>query len=207
MLRGATVDVTSRHLMSEISYGAFLGETNQTVSVDIPLASAAFARLFDDADARARMGQRGRAHVLEHYTWPRIIEQYETIWREQDRLRRDHLAAGSVVSSNVRTPVAFPDVEFAFASYPTGIVEMDAEVIAAEHASGALTSLLKLPLTSYLASSRVADEAKLSRLLQRAATGCQLAELDALLAAEGAEPKRCRATLAWMLKYDLLRMK
>jgi hypothetical protein len=121
-------------------------------------------------------------------------------------VRRDHLAAATA-PSKVRTPVAFPDVEFAFAAYPTHIVEMDTAVIAAEHARSGLASLLKLPLTSYLASSRVADEAMLLRLLERAATACQLTELEALLAAAGAEPKRCRATLAWMLKYDLLRMK
>jgi len=207
MLRGATADVTSRHLMSETSYGAFLGETNQTVSVDIPLASDAFTLLFEDSRARARMGENGRAHVLEHYTWRRIIDRYEAVWREQDNVRRAHLATGVVASSQVRTPVAFPDVEFAFGSYPTCILEMDAEVIAAEHAGPTLASLLELPLTSYLPSSRVADEAILSRVLARAAAGCQLAELDALLAAEGAEAKRCRATLAWMLKYDLLRMK
>jgi glycosyltransferase involved in cell wall biosynthesis len=206
MVRGATVDVTSRHLMSETSYGVFLGETNQTVSVDVPLATAAFARLFENGAERTRMGERGRARILEHYTWLRIIDQYQTVWGEQDRLRREHLGAGAA-PSKVRTPVAFPDVEFAFAAYPTDIVEMDAEVIAAEHAAGSLASLLKLPLASYLASSRVADEAVLSRLLSRAASGCELAELDALLAAEGAEPQRARATLAWMLKYDLLRMK
>jgi hypothetical protein len=47
----------------------------------------------------------------------------------------------------------------------------------------------------------------LARLLARAAAGSTLAELEALLAAEGASTKRCRATLAWMLKYDLLRVK
>jgi glycosyltransferase involved in cell wall biosynthesis len=206
LLRGATADVTSRHLMSETSYGVFLGETNQTVSVDVPSASAAFARLFEDADERARMGDRGRARVLTHYTWARIIDQYESIWREQEEVRRDHLAA-SVAPSRIRTPVAFPDIEFAFAAYPTRILEMDAEVIAADHASSALGTLLKLPLTSYLAASRVADELVLSRVLERAATGCRLEELEALLSAAGVEPRRCRATLAWMLKYDLLRMK
>lgn len=207
MLRGATADGTSRHLMSETSYGVFLGETNQTVSVDMPLASAAFARLFEDAEDRVRMGERGRARVLEHYTWPAIIDQYESVWREQDRVRREHLALVTRAPSNVRTPVAFPDVEFAFAAYPTSIVEMDAGVVAAEHAIGQLALLLQLPLTSYLASSRVADEAVLTQLLERAAPDCQLADLEALLSAQGADPQRCRATLAWMLKYDLLRVK
>lgn len=207
MVRGATLDLTSRHLMSETSYGAFLGDTNQTLSVDIPLATAAYVRLFDDPEARARMGRRAREHVLERYTWPRIIEQYDAVWQEQDTLRREHLAATTTVPSNVRTPVAFPDVEFAFAAYPTCIVEMDAEVIAAENAATQLAALLELPLTSYLASSRVTDQVVLGRVLQLAGEGCALAQLDAALASAGAEPRRSRATLAWMLKYDLLRMK
>jgi glycosyltransferase involved in cell wall biosynthesis len=154
LLRGATADVTSRHLMSETSYGAFLGETNQTVSVDVPRATAAFARLFEDSSERARLGERARAHVLEHYTWPRIISRYEAVWREQDAVRREHLAASAAKAKYV-TPVAFPDVEFAFAAYPTTLLEPEAEVVAADGADRALSLLLKVPLTSYLASSRV----------------------------------------------------
>lgn len=206
MVRGATADVTSRHLMSETSYGVFLGETNQAVAVDVPLASAAFGRLFQDADARVGMGARGRARVEALYSWPKIIARYEAIWREQDQLRRERLSGTKSVTSAVHTPVAFPDVEVAFAAYPTEIVEMSAEVTAAEHSAERLTTLLKVPLTNYLASTRVADESVLTRVLSRAAAGCRLAELDALLAEAGVEPKRCRATLAWMLKYDLLRI-
>ena len=207
MVSGATVDGTSRHLMSETSYGVFLGETNQTVCVDVPLTTQAFERLFTDAALRARMGERGRARVLEQYGWAHVIRQYEAVWREQERVRREHVAlASSTGPSAVRTPVAFPDVEFTFGSYPSAILGMDAQVVASEQASHDLESLLKLPLTSYVASSRVADQGTLLKLLELAAAPRGLGELEAALTAAGIPRQRCRATLAWLLKYDLLRI-
>ena len=207
MVSGATMDSTSRHLMSETSYGAFLGETNQTVSVDMPLLIQAFERLFTDPALRARMAQRARARVLEHYTWPHIIHQYETVWRAQELVRCEHQATASRTgASGVRTPVAFPDVEYAFGSYPSEILGMGAQVVAANDATSQLELLLKLPLTNYLATSRVADANVLSKLLETCATPCELGKLETMLSAHGSSHHRARATLAWMLKYDLLRL-
>jgi hypothetical protein len=69
-----------------------------------------------------------------------------------------------------------------------------------------LELLLALLLTNHAAKRRVA-EAGLPRVaLARAAPACSVADLDAFFHAAGVDVVRARATLAWMLKYDLIRI-
>ena len=204
MLAGTTTHGTSQYLIGATSYGKFLGETNQCVAVDAVEASDAFARLFADSALRARMGSAARAHVLEAFTWPLIIRQYESVWHEQEAVRREH--AGSAVTSTVRTPVSFPDVEYSFASYPSTLLGSETRVIRAPDAADQLEVLLRLPLTNYLSRTRIADRAVLIAALECAAEPTELAVLEVELGATPSSTERRRATLAWMLKYDLLRV-
>jgi Glycosyltransferase len=43
---------------------------------------AALRRLIDTATLREKMGQNGRQLVEANFTWKRIIEQYESLYRE-----------------------------------------------------------------------------------------------------------------------------
>ena len=61
-----------------------------------------------------------------------------------------------------------------------------------------------MPLTSHIADRRVSDASLLRAAL--GAAPCSVATLDALWSASGVAFGIGRATLAWMLKYDLLRI-
>lgn len=58
-----------------------LHETGFTF-VDVAKAARLVEQLFHDPERRRAMGQRGRKAVLERYTWDRIVEQYEALYRE-----------------------------------------------------------------------------------------------------------------------------
>ncbi len=203
MVRGATADGTSRHLTGETNYGEFLGATNQTVTVDAREATNAFTALFGDKGLRARMGAAGRARILELYTWPLIIAQYEAIWREQDTLRREHVAVSE--APTVHTPVSFPDVEHSFSCYPTSFLSGESRLIAAEDASVQLDVVLALPITNYLPQLRIVERAALLRVIEAAQHPSALHALSLILESPESTRERQLATLAWMLKYDLLR--
>jgi glycosyltransferase involved in cell wall biosynthesis len=209
MVAGATAGGTSRHLMGETGYGEFLGETNQTVAVDSVEATNAFDRLFADAALRARMGLAGRARILDQFTWPHVIRQYETVWSEQEAIRREHAAtalAAATDVSTVHTPVSFPDVEYSFASYPSAFLGPDATLMAAPDAAVQLGVLLQLPLTNYVPAARIVEPSLLLRVVETAKEPCALETLEAVLGAGASDSQRRRATLAWLLKYDLLRV-
>ena len=59
------------------------GETGLLVEPDDPVAlAAAINELLDDPERRASMGERGRAHVLEHFTEARMTRAYERLFDE-----------------------------------------------------------------------------------------------------------------------------
>ncbi len=68
----------------------------------------------------------------------------------------------------------------------------------------ALGVLLALPLTHHAAGRRPDRPGLLRKVINRAP--CSVADLDAFWSAAGVERGIGRATIAWMLKYDLLRV-
>lgn len=201
---GATLDDTSRLLVGEVSQGELLGRTNQTIAVDAADASRAFERLFVDSDLRRELGRNARAHVEQQFDWAVIVQRYEAVWNEQEAIRREHAELDEAPSHG--TPVSFPDVEFAFATYPSEWLGDATRLLAAPDAAERLPTLLGLPLTNYLPGARVVEPATLARVLEIARQPVTLALLDALPELGSFSRQRRRATLAWLLKYDLLRV-
>jgi L-malate glycosyltransferase len=56
--------------------------------VDVPKAARMVEELFHDRDRRRAMGAHGRKTVLERYTWDRIVDQYEAVYRAASRVRK-----------------------------------------------------------------------------------------------------------------------
>jgi glycosyltransferase involved in cell wall biosynthesis len=202
MVAGAAADAVSRLLtFAELSYDHFLGETNQTVTVDIESAAQAYARLIEDADLRRRMGDAGRRRVLDHFAWRHVIAAYEALWAEQEAERQAHVAPARPSTRRGKCP----PIERAFASYPTALLDAADVLAAGPDAAGRLGTFLALPLTCYAGATRVQDQAVLQQVLAAAGAGRPLGDLDDVLRRAGASPGQARATLAWLLKYNLLR--
>jgi len=207
MVRGATIDLASRHLIEEMPYGPFLGNCNQTVAVDSAAAADAFVRLIEDGDLRRRMGEAGRKRAVELFNWPKIVRAYEDLWSEQDEERRKFMAASAgSATSEVFQPAIFPPIDEAFDSYPMSFVE-DATMIRAEaDALDRLSVVLATPLSNYLPENRCADASILSAALRQAEKGIRVLDLDGHFKAAGISHTAARASVAWMLKYRLLRV-
>ena len=58
-----------------------MDETGMTF-VDVAGAARMVEQLFHDPDRRRAMGEHGRRAVLERYTWDRIVDQYEAVYRD-----------------------------------------------------------------------------------------------------------------------------
>ena len=63
-----------------------------------------------------------------------------------------------------------------------------------------------MPISNYLPRARIVEPTLLRRVLESAEHPCALSVLEAVLASEVSTAERRLATLAWMLKYDLLRV-
>jgi glycosyltransferase involved in cell wall biosynthesis len=207
MVEGATAGATARLLTGELSYDHFLAECSQATAVDSPAMAAAVARLVADEPLRRRMGGAGRRRALDQFAWPLIIRAYERLWHEQDAERRER--AGARASAQTGTsrwcgPAAYPAPERSFARYPTGLLDSPDRLVPSPGASDALDVLLAMPLAQHAPGRRVPDAGLLRSAIDRAP--CSVADIDHLLAVAGVDHGVGRATIAWMLKYDLLRV-
>jgi glycosyltransferase involved in cell wall biosynthesis len=208
MVPGATASLTSRLLVEEIDYDNFLAASTQTVAVDCQAAAQAYARLLKDEPLRRQMGAAGRQHVLDHFAWPRIIRAYEELWQsQQEELASggSHALSDDPALPNRRTPACYPEFECSFPFYPTLWLQDGDLVQAVPGAESRLERFRCVLLTSYAADGRVSDVGILRSLLAAAAGPCPLTNLERLLRNVGVTNEMGRATLAWMLKYDLLR--
>jgi glycosyltransferase involved in cell wall biosynthesis len=207
MVRGASGAATSRLMFGELDYDHFLAEVAQTVAVDVAAAGASLARLVGDEGLRSALGAAARRRALDLFAWPRVIAAYEALWHDQEAQRQEYARLRARVGGS-DLPAHYPPPETSFAGYPTRWLDADrhTELAASPEAPSLLEPLLALPLTNHVADRRVADPGLLRRALARAAPGCSVAELDAFFRAAGVDHHRSRATLAWMLKYDLIRV-
>ena len=206
MVEGATAGASERLLTGELDYDHFLAECSQATAVDAPAMAAAVTRLAVDESLRRRMGEAGRRRARDHFAWPAIIRAYERLWHDQDAERRARSGAppGPSRWRGPDGPAAYPAPERTFAGYPTRLLDGPDRLAPTPDAGDALEILLEMPLTNHAPGRRAPDADLLRSMIARAP--CSVADLDHLLAGAGIEPGVGRATIAWMLKYDRLRV-
>ncbi len=202
---GATATATARLLIGELNYDHFLAECSQATAVDIPAMAAALTRLVSDQELRARMGAAGCACAREQFAWSKVIAAYEELWQNQneERLRRVQLSATRPRWQGAAGPAFYPSPETAFAAYPTRCLDSTDRVTAGPGAAGQVEALLAMPLSSHAQSRRVNDPELIKGALGLAP--CTVLDLDGYWSGARVERSLGRSTLAWMLKYDLLR--
>ncbi|MFV1969228.1 MAG: glycosyltransferase family 4 protein, partial [Pirellulaceae bacterium] len=205
MVRNATEDLALQAMVGELDYDHFLARSNQCVAIDVAAATEAYATLLRDEDIRRRMGTAGRQRAEALFAWSHVIRAYEDLWQSQ----RAELAA-SVTGDRGHAkpfpgPAAYPALEHSFASYPTTWLELDQHVVAGPTAIDRLPVLLTTALVNYESDSRCSNLTLLQSVLELGSRVCSLGDLAALFQDAGVESQAALVTLAWMLKYDLLR--
>lgn len=200
MIRGATTSATGRLLSGEANYDHFLAECCQATAVDPGAAADALTRLVSDDALRRRMGEAGRRVAVERFGWERVIRAYETLWSEQ---RRD-VARAREKAAPPAGQVRYPALEVSFAGYPSAWLSEADLVRATPDARPRLAGLLNMPLTNLEAERRCHDHDTLAELLRRATEPILVRDVAAELERTGLSPDAARATVAWLLKYDLL---
>lgn len=190
-VRGATLGATQRLLFGQIDYDHFLAECTQTVTVDLGGAADAMTQLVADESLRKRLGQAGRERALARYTWKTVIAQYEALWAEQRR---------ALVEPTKPVGSRCPEVDRAFEGYPTEWLDDSTRI----QATGADRQILAHALASHSAERRVNDPLLLEAILGTKSART-VAELIQQLTARGASVTAARATIAWLLKYGLLK--
>jgi glycosyltransferase involved in cell wall biosynthesis len=203
MVPDATAEATARLQLEAIDYNLFLAECSQAVAVDCARAAEAFTKLIGDEALRRQMGAAGRRRALQRFDWSHVIQAYEDLWGSQEQERQEYARRPAPPRPPWIGPARYPAPEHAFAGYPTRWLGDDDLLKATEGAAERLEQLAAMPLVNHVATTRVTDLTVLRAVLA-AAEGRPIREVEKVLTRAGVDHVTSRATLAWMLKYDLL---
>ncbi len=203
MVPGATADATTRLVLESNSYEHFLAECSQAVAVDSAAAARAFTRLIGDESERRRLGAAARRVALQRFSWAEVIRAYERLWNEQEETRQE-VERHRPAQKDTKYAGLYPSPELAFESYPTRWLGDGERLTAVSDAVARLDGLLALDLVTHAGWARQTDRTQLRAVLATG-DGRTLAEWESELTAAVPGRVRARATLAWLLKYDLLR--
>lgn len=200
MIRGATTGATFRLLTGLANYDHFLAECSQAVAVDLESAAAALTRLVAEPELCRQMGMAGRRRAVEQFRWERVIRAYESLWAEQER----EVTNRGRGSQRTPAPAQYPAPEVSFAGYPTRWLG-DADLVQAVPGGGEVSVLAAFPLTNVIPDRRFRDLGTIEALLKQSERPRSVGDLASELERAGADATVARATVAWLLKYGLLR--
>jgi glycosyltransferase involved in cell wall biosynthesis len=94
----------------------------QSICVDLGMMERYLLALIENPDLRAKMGGRGREHVVANYDWRVVVGRYEELWRD---LKRE--AEGSKRGIGMG-PLFEPQYFRTFRHYPTEILDETSEI-------------------------------------------------------------------------------
>jgi glycosyltransferase involved in cell wall biosynthesis len=115
-------DLALRHALEIDTYDMYCGHTCSLISVDVEATAIAFDKLFSSPDLRKKLGEAGMKRAREFYDWGAIIPQYETLWDQQNEIRK--------TQGESLKPLAHPwpsrmDPFKAFSHYPTQLLKTE----------------------------------------------------------------------------------
>lgn len=204
MIQGATIDSTSRLLMGMSSYDEFIGQCNQATTVDMDCAVAAFVRLIEDEPLRRQWGAAGRRRAESVFDWRHIVRAYEQLWASQIAQRRAISRQREDERGTPGGPDYYPAPERSFAGYPTLWLDDPDALVAAPGATARLELVATLALTNYGSKYRVHDLGRLGQIVDQCRQPTSIHDLVKSLESSDVTPRTARATIAWLLKYNVL---
>ena len=191
----------------EVAYGArtvdysnLLAVTSQSISVSVGHLAEALVNLINNEALRRRLGASGRRRVEETYSWRHIIRRYENLWAElaEMRLRENNSPIGRCAYPARPNPFA------AFEGYPSKVLSADMRLAGGCSAPELIGWLLESPVASFSSQGLISapELVALTNFVKRDVT----VTVGAIISQHSGAEARIWRSLAWLCKYDLIRI-
>lgn len=181
---GAGVELSDEHARASFDHFTLITYTAQCTAIDIDACADAMSRLVGDPGLRRRMGDAGRRRAEQIYNWRIIIGEYQSLWTELAKLRKEADIVGVRHRERQTVHPDYPDLFAMFSGHPTRPLDEEMIVsIADPDPEGALSQIRSISMNG--AARRVMlDDFEIDRIiraLSQAPTnvGSVLAELPA----------------------------
>ena len=192
--------LAARHGLGLESAQTYVGAVAAHTAVHVGRAAEAIAELVRNPDLRKRMGVAGRARVREHFDWPMVVRQFNSLFRDLTQIRDGAPEATPTPNSNPLRGDPFAD----FAGFASHALEVDGPLRVRPGVSGAdLERAAAVELDRAFEDWRgTLEEAYL--ILTRLTLGEAHSVRTVLLGFPVARRREIQMTIVWMAKLGLL---
>ena len=185
-----------------LNYDLYIAHAHAVVSVELTACVRALQTLIEDPSLRRKMGEAGRARVLQSYDWSVVIRSYQTLWTEQETMRA-HAQQNHPVPS-LRAP-GFMNPLNLFDHYPTHLLQPGTTVrISPKATQEELLAVRRLKMWGF-APKWLASESELTKAWRVLSDAGDLGmSVERWAAALEWSISRTLIQAAWMMKVGVL---
>ncbi|HEV8678280.1 MAG TPA: glycosyltransferase family 4 protein [Stellaceae bacterium] len=204
------IDLAERYAMGLDNYDHYIGLSSQLIAVDTGAAAQAYAALIGDPELCRRMGAAAAAQARAHFDWRVVVGRMQDLWTELADRRRaaDEIAPrrnGGIAALAMAHP-ARPDPFFAYAGYPTHVLQPASILSLAPGASAAQIEARRTSSLADFAATVLPDLADMARVVERLAADGPMTAEAVMKTVASANSGQLYRGLCWMAKMDLLRI-
>lgn len=171
----------------------------QAMVIDLEQLQQKLQLLIDHPELRQQLGNRGQQKAREHYLWPVVIKQYESLWQqlyEEARHCTFETPEKSLFSNDFLT---------SFSHYPTHILNHSMQVGLTDSGQRCLQTGQTPPIYSDVAM--LLDQDWLAAVMNDLVINGGNITVGELLSTHGDKNHRRRFSLLWAAKYGLIRLR
>ena len=198
---GTGIEIADRHALGMETYDRFIGTASQVTAVDVAATATRLGDLAADPDLRRRMGEAGRARAAAVYDWRHVVSAYQELWIELAEIRRAGAGLGLRDPAGESARPDFPDPFDMFRDHATAWLTPEHLVSLGD---GDLAIIRENDMHTFCSGRMLPEDAtnRLVALLKRGPVRV------AMLAVRVPDAMRNRLmlTLAWLNKYDIVRI-
>lgn len=195
-------DLASRFSLGLDNYDHYIGQTSQSISVDMEETIAAYVQLAGNRELRRTMGAAARRRAETVFDWSIVIRAYQELWGALAERR-------AAADPAHRRPLPHPLRDDPYAlhvEYPTRRLGDNTTLTTGSRTAAEVPVFLASTFTGF-GAARLLPAADLARLVERVAStpSISVQQLTALWPAER-RPTVVRS-IGWLIKVDVLRAK
>ncbi|TRD14402.1 glycosyltransferase family 4 protein [Palleronia caenipelagi] len=195
-----------RYIQGIDGYHNYLSKTAARTVIDVRAFADRILLLAQDRDLARKMGRAAKDRVRRHFDWSVIIPQYQSLWETLSQMRRRAPAAVGDRYNGLVSPIAPPAVDV-FHSYPSQIGLPLSTRVSASHCDAETTSQAIAELASLrnapINGRAIQATQGIWRSCHDAGKPISIYDIGAQC---GIRPAASEQLIAWLLKYDFLRI-
>tara|TARA_B100000212_G_scaffold339453_1_gene317966 strand:+ start:326 stop:2032 length:1707 start_codon:yes stop_codon:yes gene_type:complete len=120
-------DLMFNYMMGVIDYDNYIGGTVHKVGIDVKECIDKLSLLIESSDLRKEFGSNGRKRAISDFSWIKILDRYEELYKELDDIRTTKYSKYLNISTKT-LPSNRQDPFKLFSDYSSSILELSTKI-------------------------------------------------------------------------------